>query len=177
MALEQFAYLAEILGVIVVAASLIFLAIQVRQNTVQIRVEGIAKGIETQVHRLSHLTDDAGKADLVRRGLASFGWLSQAEKGEVHTMFLDFCLAHNALRHAHGAGLLDQSEFRMHQHNWLSLMRTKGAREWFDGWKHMTPPDFQAYVAAAVDDPTMTVKPLDQEVPWLFRHGDVQSSA
>ena len=65
MTLEQFAFLAEIIGVIVVAASVIFLAIQVRQNTMQIRVEGITKGIETQVHRLSHLTDDAVKADLV----------------------------------------------------------------------------------------------------------------
>lgn len=56
----------------------------------------------------------------------------------------------------------------MLQHNWASLMRTTGGRQWWRGWKCMMPPDLIGYVDSLLDDASLQVKPLNEEVPWLF---------
>jgi hypothetical protein len=63
---------------------------------------------------------------------------------------------------------MPEGEFRALQSNWVSLMRTRGGRQWWQGWKHMMPVDVIEYVDTALDDPNIKVKPLNEEMPWLF---------
>lgn len=169
MALEQFAYLADIVGGAFIVVTLGFLAWQIRQNTKLIRTEHLTKSLETQVYRIAHLTDTAEKADLVRRAFADFSSLSQTEKGIVHTMILEINIAYNAIRHSFEAGLLDEEEFLVHQANWLSLMRTRGLRQWHESFKHVQPEYWRNYVDSIMDDSEIDVNPLDEEVPWLYK--------
>jgi hypothetical protein len=105
--LEQWAYLAEIGGMIAVVVTLAFLAVQIRQSTVQMRLDSMAKAIETQVYQFAHLTDDIHKAQLLRRAFADFENLNQDEKGLVHAIFLEINISHNIIKHAFDAHLLD----------------------------------------------------------------------
>ncbi len=54
------------------------------------------------------------------------------------------------------------------QHLWLSLMRTPGGRQWWNGWKSIMPDEVVAYVDTALDDPSIDAKPIYEQVPWLF---------
>ena len=159
----------EFFGAIAVVVTLAYLARQIHQNTEQMRLDSMAKSVETQVFHFAHLTETKEKADLVRRALADFGALSQDEMGMIHTTFLEIAISHNVIRHAYQAGLVDEDEFATLQSNWVSLMRTKGGRFWYEHWKHTTPPDWRAYADEALDDPKQTVKPIDEDLPWLYR--------
>jgi hypothetical protein len=159
----------EFLGAIAVVATLAYLAMQIRQNTAQMRLDSMAKAVETQVHQFAHLTESKEKGDLVRRALADFDSLSQDEEGLIHTTFLEIAISHNVIRHLHQAGLVDKGEFATLQSNWVSLMRTNGGRVWYEQWRHTTPPDWQAYADDVLSDPNQTVKPLDEDLPWLYK--------
>jgi hypothetical protein len=172
MTLADWADIAGIVGVILVVASLTFLAMQIRQSTMQQRLEGKTKGIETQVLLFARMTDTLEKSDLMRRALNDFNSLTVAERGPAQTLFHELTLAHNGLRHAYDEGLLDKGEFASLRHNWLCFIRTRGARIWYENTKHMTPPDFQAYVASIIDDPRIEGDPLNETLPWLFGVGE-----
>jgi len=54
--LEQYAYVAEILGVIVIVVTLVYLAIQTKQNTAAVRTqsaESIMQAVQTELRELS----------------------------------------------------------------------------------------------------------------------------
>lgn len=152
--------------------TLVYIAREFRHNAENARIESISRGIETQVRQFARLADEPEKAEMLRRALADFDSLPKAQKGQVSTMIHDIALSHNVIRHAYESGLLPEGEFRKLQHNWVSLMRTRGGRQWWQGWRHMMPDDVIEYVDAALDDPSIDAKPLDEEVPWLFGLGD-----
>ena len=50
----------------------------------------------------------------------------------------------------------------------VSIMRTTGARQWWAGWRSIMPDDVVKYVDSTLDDPSIKVGLLNEEVPWLF---------
>ena len=56
MTLEQWAYAAEIIGVIVVIASLVYVSQQLRQNTLAVQSEA-AQGMHDQIHAVNVMLD------------------------------------------------------------------------------------------------------------------------
>jgi hypothetical protein len=164
--------IAEIIASLGVVITLIYIAKEFRHSAERTRIESIGRGIETQVRQFARLAEHPEKAELLRHALADFNSLTQAQKGQVSTVIHDIALSHNAIRHAYESGQLPEGEFRALQSNWLSLMRTQGGRQWWQGWRHMMPDDVVEYVDSTLDDPNIEVKPLDEEVPWLFALDD-----
>lgn len=168
MSLAAATNIAEIIASLGVVITLIYIAREFRHNAERSRIDSIARGIETQVRQFARLAEEPEKAELLRHALADFDGLTQPQKGQVSTVIHDIALSHNAIRHAYESGLMPESEFRALQSNWISLMRTTGGRQWWQGWKHMMPNDVITYVDGALDDPSIEIKPLDEEMPWLF---------
>ena len=160
--------IAEIVASLGVVITLVYIAREFRHNSDRSKLESIGRGIETQVRQFARLAEEPEKAELLRHALADFDGLTQAQKGQVSVVIHDITLSHNAIRHAYESGLMPENEFRALQSNWISLMRTTGGRQWWQGWKHMMPDDVIAYVDGALDDPSIKVKPLNDEMPWLF---------
>lgn len=160
--------IAEIIASLGVVITLIYIAREFRHNAERSRIDSIGRGIETQVRQFARLAEEPEKAELLRLALADFDGLTQAQKGQVSVVIHDIALSHNAIRHAYESGQMPEGEFRALQSNWVSLMRTRGGRQWWQGWKHMMPVDVIEYVDTALDDPNIEVKPLDEEMPWLF---------
>jgi hypothetical protein len=160
--------IAEIIASLGVVITLIYIAKEFRHNAERSRIDNIARGIETQVRQFARLAEEPEKAELLRHALADFDGLTQPQKGQVSTVIHDLALSHNAIRHAYESGQMPDGEFRALQSNWVSLMRTRGGRQWWQGWKQMMPVDLIDYVDTALDDPNIEVKPLDEEMPWLF---------
>jgi hypothetical protein len=143
MGLAAATNIAEIIASLGVVITLIYIAREFRHNAERSRIDSIARGIETQVRQFARLAEEPEKAELLRHALADFDSLTQPQKGQ-------------------------EGEFRALQSNWVSLMRTRGGRQWWQGWKQMMPVDVIEYVDTALDDPNIEVKPLDEEMPWLF---------
>lgn len=160
--------IAEIIASLGVVITLVFIAREFRHNAERSRIDSISRGIETQVRQFARLAEEPEKANLLRHALADFDGLTQAQKGQISTIIHDIALSHNAIRHMYESGQMPEGEFRALQANWVSLMRTNGGRQWWQGWRRMMPDDVIEYIDNALDDPNIDVKPLNEELPWLF---------
>ncbi|MGD8339933.1 MAG: hypothetical protein PVH89_04075 [Gammaproteobacteria bacterium] len=160
--------IAEIVASLGVIVSLVFVAREFRHNARNANISSGAKALETMVHQFAHLADEPRKADLFRRALVDFEDLDIGEKGQVSAVIHDILLSHDVLRRAYEAELMSKEDFQVMQELWVSLMRTTGGRQWWAGWKGIMPESVVAYVEAAVDDPALKTKPLNEALPWLF---------
>lgn len=160
--------IAEIVASLGVVVSLIYIATEFRHNADRSRLESMGQAIETQVRQFARLTEDPENAELFRRALVDFDGLSQSQKGQVSTVIHEIALSHNVIRHAYESGLMPDEEYKALQSNWVSLMRTRGGRQWWQVWRGMMPTDVVDYVDAVLDDPDIEIGPLNEEVPALF---------
>ena len=70
MTLEQYAYLAEIIGVALVIASLVYLARQLKQTTEMMRVGAANERVQRDYDIVSQLISSREVAEIVRKGAA-----------------------------------------------------------------------------------------------------------
>ena len=166
---------AEVIASLGVLVTLVYIAREFHHNAERSKVDSMAKAIETQVIQFANLAREPAQADLLRRALADFDNLTQNQQGKISAVIHEITLSHNVIRHAYESALLPEQEYKALQHNWVSLIRTKGGRQWWQKWKHMMPDDVIEYVDTALDDPNIKVKPLDEEMPWLFGTQDADS--
>ncbi len=148
--------------------SLVYIAREFRRSLQNASLERFSKAIETQVHQFAHLADEPEKAELVRRALADLNQLDRGQQGQFSAIVHDILLSHDLVRRAYESGELPEREFRIMQELWVSIMRTRGGRQWWTGWKGIMPQEVVEYVDATVADPNIKTGPLCEEVPWLF---------
>ena len=80
MTLQSLAYIGEIIGTVVVILSLVYLAVQVRQNTEAQRTENYARALERLATFQSMLSTDSEVSTIFSKGLADSSNLSTQEK-------------------------------------------------------------------------------------------------
>lgn len=164
--------IAEIIASIGVVVSLIYIAREFRRSSRNASLERFTRAIETQVHQFAHLADEPEKAEMVRQGLADLDQLDRGQQGQFSAIIHDILLAHDLVRRACESGELPEREFRIMQDLWVSIMRTNGGRQWWAGWRGIMPGEVVDYVDAALDDPSIKIGTLCEEVPWLFALDD-----
>jgi hypothetical protein len=132
MGLEIFGIVAEIVGVIAILLSLLYLARQVRASTIVSRSDAET---EFQVRWNSMVDEFLGsteKADIFRRGIHSLDLLTPNEKA-VFSNFLGKMLdVHRIGMRMHEQGLLRDDLFEAGNLTVSSAMKSPGAQEW---WK------------------------------------------
>ena len=80
MTLEQYAYLAEIIGVILVIASLIYVARQLRQNTEAVLSESANNLVQLTLHMGGEVATDREVAEYWVKGADNFDALDDVDK-------------------------------------------------------------------------------------------------
>ena len=91
MTLEQFAYLAEIIGVIVVIASLIYLAKQVRQNSKQLESQSYQAWVTANLQINMSISDPALSA-IIAEGNSDSGILVMGKRICERPLWVTSCL-------------------------------------------------------------------------------------
>ncbi|MFC1777152.1 hypothetical protein ACFL3I_07405 [Pseudomonadota bacterium] len=80
MSIQEWAAFAEIIGAVAVVASLIYLAVQIRQNTEAQRTENYARALERLAAFQSMLSTDSEISIIFSKGLADYSNLATQEK-------------------------------------------------------------------------------------------------
>lgn len=169
--------IAEIIASVGVVVSLIYIAREFGRNSRNAKLERFSAAIESQVRQFAHLMDEPVKAELVRHGLVDLNRLDKGQKGQFSAIIHDILLSHDLIRRAYESGQMPERDFRIVQDLWLSIMRTTGGRQWWAGWKGIMPDDVVRYVDSALDDPSINIRPLHEEVSWLFAIEDESDSS
>lgn len=163
MTLDDLGNIGEFVGAIAVVVSLIYLALQIRQNTRQLdhNSEVVAANVELDNARLAaefnaHVASSPELAELWIRGVFGSEELTAVEETRVGFMLGDLFYRLEGLYHQHRRGFLPKDSWTP----WETLMRNVFAgsmpRRWWANRAHPFSIDFTAHVdkiAADVSEP------------------------
>jgi len=141
--LEQFYYIAEIAASAAVFASLIYLAIQIRQNTNTVKSNSAQNCSHDYQEVLGHLITNADMADIHLRGMKDVACLSPAEK---HRFYLylnkSYRVYDNAYYH-YSQGSLDNAVWHGIYNGMILGQGTSGYQAFWKDRKYIFSDDFQ----------------------------------
>ncbi len=148
MSLEQASYLSQIVGAIAVLASLLFIALQIRQNTESQRVVAVS----TLANAIAAINVPAMQSPALGEALAKAtrDWKGASREQRVLAhffLFSYFKLGENAW-YQHQRGVLETTQWA----GWETMLRvfyhSVGVREdWWPRRRRAYSPEFQAYLA------------------------------
>jgi hypothetical protein len=132
MTIEQLGSLGEFLGSIAVLVTLIYLAIQIRQNTRQARAASRQSLIDTFYDFAWKMGSDEGVANIMFSGLSDFESLSDQEKFRFNNLLARFeGNLYNGLL-LHEAGLLDEDTLNEIGDRFASSVARGGGKLWYE---------------------------------------------
>ncbi len=147
MTLEQFANLAEIVGVIIVALTFIFLTIQLRQGTLALKAATVQNLQNQTMTVYGMLLDDM---EIFIKGMRDPSALSGVEKGKFNALLT---VNFHALQNAYFQIQSGAYDARM-QEGWWQMMRNNflspGYQRYWDRRKFMLDPGFREFVESGV---------------------------
>jgi hypothetical protein len=142
LSLGEITNLAEIIGTVAIVVSLIFVGLQIRQNTDQIAVASYQTGLRF-IHSINELTATPESADLVIRGLNDFDALSQIDKAQFDSKLADLTNDFFAARQLFLQGSLSAEEFAGFERVMAQMLRSPGAVQWWATTGNVFPQQYQ----------------------------------
>ncbi len=131
MTLEQFAYLAEIIGVIVVIASLIYLAKQVRQNSKQLESQSYQAWVTANLQINMSISDPALSA-IIAEGNSDSANLSDKSYVAYAMSHLAIMQMAQAADYLYRSGSLDRDLWEGEMNRAAGILAMPGVRQWWD---------------------------------------------
>ena len=145
--LEDLGNLGDFIGGIAVVATLIYLALQIRQNTAALRMasrQDVVEGMRRHLEFRYKVAPGTGYIEGLRR------WPDlPAEEGEkVSAVLADHALFIQSAFAAHDSGALDDETWGAYLEHFAATIQTPGGREW---WERVARPIYVSNMVAAVD--------------------------
>ena len=131
MALEQYAYLAEIIGVVVVTASLIYLAKQVRQNSKQLESQSYQAWVASNLQINMSVSDPALSAIVAEGNLDSANLSDKSYVAYAMTHLAIMQMA-QAADYLYRSGSLDRDLWEGEMNRAAGILAMPGVRQWWD---------------------------------------------
>ena len=167
MPLDQLSNVAEIVAAALVIVSLMYVGVQVRQNTRQHRAEALRAAIIELVHAIAQTTADEESANNFRDGLHDFNSMMPNARARFHAKMLSLVARFDLVLQLYDARLLDEVEFVAMQRTYISIFRSPGVQQWWSYFKPMPPEPLRNHLEQAVKDTRIDIQQVDQHWPWL----------
>jgi hypothetical protein len=172
MSLEDWAAVAEIVGAIAVIATLIYLAIQVRQNTGAIQSSN-AMVLHNDISDLARdVARDRELGDIIVRALVSTNELSPAEKIAAYGWFYTFLKTGELAHMRYRSGDLEKKYWDATLVFFRAYWQTPGFRAYWADRKAAFTADFQSAVEGWINETSDAITPPDK----AFRSGTTTES-
>ncbi len=120
---EAISGIAEAVGAIGVIVSLIYVGLQIRQNTIASRASNYQQWVDTQVNVNRGLSDDPAVSELIDRANQDFDSLSSAELLRLQMVFYNHFTQWNVAFTNDKLSLLDREKWELVIHGYELLMR------------------------------------------------------
>ncbi len=158
----------EVVGVVAVVISLVYVGFQVRQNTQQLRQDNLRQTVRGTLDSNWLYHRDERTLDVFRRAVRSFDDLEPRDKALFHSIVVDIAFYFEIVRNLAMSGLVDQAALETNQRFLAGILVTPGGREWlrFAEDTNPMPESALAYLKSLVvsgDD----FRPITELQPWL----------
>ena len=152
--------LGEFVGAIAVVASLIYVGIQLRQNTAAIRITTAQAFTDTWNGYISTLNLAPDLADVFFRGLKGSSQLKEGEVVQFYAFLSQAFTTYQSFFIQRKKGVVDEGYWTSYVQAIIDLMSSKGVREYWEFRHHWYTEEFQDYVnSASTKQSTHTMYP------------------
>jgi hypothetical protein len=147
MSLEHLAYLSEIVGVVLVIASLIYVGKQLRQNTDVMRLNAAGSYVNLQERLCGEVANNRELAEYWLKGASEFDSLDEVDKQRVLLFEWRAITAWNQLFQLRQDGLMPESQWNELLWAIRNFGRRQSAREAWQVFKDAFGRPFQDFVS------------------------------
>lgn len=141
---------ADTVASLCVVISVIYLSIQIRNQTVEAR---LAMGIELakQLNGIyANLSGNSALSELFYRGVNDFNSLSPGQKIQLSTYFSQMLRVAESMFYQHREGRIDDATWSGMDRAMLDMCRYPGMKTWWQSRKHWFSDEFGAHVSTYV---------------------------
>ena len=151
MSIGELANYAEVVGGGAVIISLIYVAIQIRQNTAVVRTSNYAD-LSFKVSEFNQLIAENGElAEIYTRGTASYKELSEIEQIRFNMTISRLMQAVQAMFHLRQRGYIDSKLAQTNFDSVALFLAAPGLQEWWQDNKQWWESEFQHFVNEMID--------------------------
>ena len=150
MTIQDWGALGEMIGGIAIIISLIYVGLQIKQNTRATQMSTAHSNLDTQNTYVGLINYSGSLADILDRGANG---LCNLQGGEViqYSAFHDQCFSSFQTYYIEWqSGILDDRLWEYNKHAMADLMVHPGVQTWWSTRKHWYDSVFQTYVDATV---------------------------
>ena len=131
MTISDAGSIGEILGAIATVATLIYLAIQIRENTALSKRQALEKIIERIVNWGARLNENPELHEIYRDGLRGFGAFDDAKKDRYHLVLAEILMACEAVQEHGKTDSIKPESVDAIDKRIVHELRGEGARTWW----------------------------------------------
>jgi hypothetical protein len=149
MSWEAIGATAELLAAIGVLVSLVYLAVQVRQNTAWLRQQAFQLGTNEVRRWSSHFSESTPLSELFIRGQKDFASLEPAERLQFTMLIFEICSVWATYQEHNQEDLLGLRQSA--EHSIATWIRQGWFERWFESNSHMFSPNFKIFAQRLID--------------------------
>jgi len=142
--------LGEFIGAILVVATLIYLAAQVRQNATLIGLNSYQIVIERYAGQIAAVLQDPDKLAVFREGLNSFDALARDDQAQFHSLLVTMISGYRHTQKLVEMGVVSEGDIAEQKRDMARIFKCRGVTEWRKSLN--LEPDVLAGIDALMDD-------------------------
>ena len=143
--------IAELIGAIAVVATLIYLAAQIRQNTLSNRNAALQTVSSQYADWLSTIIENEAVARIYRAGLEDFNQLTQEDRIRFGMLLTHLCRACDAQYHQHTTNALPQEMWESTLESLVGVLEKPGGSTWWSNYGARFSPSFYSAVSGVLE--------------------------
>ena len=170
MSWEIVASTGEWAGALAVVATLFYLARQIRQNSVQIKLYSSQIATNEYSGLIVGVLQDPVKLKTFRAGLDDYLGLELDQQAMFHSIMLGFLMALTNSRQLVAEGVIESSAYKSWTQDFERILACRGAWEWWQTMSDLADPEFYRELSSGVENSDQPA--LNQAMPFLRPDGE-----
>ncbi len=157
----------EFVGAIAVGATLIYLAVQIRQHSAEIRLNSHQASTERWAGLIGAVLQDSAKFEMFRDGLDSYSSLSPERQAQFHSHLYNLLTAYTNNLQLFQGGVISEETHQIQKRDFARVLKCPGTKEWRE--TIVIEPDMRAQMDGLLEDviADSEAMPLTQLLPFL----------
>ena len=137
----------EIIGAIAVVVSIVYLALQVRQNSAHVRSSGYQGAVQSANQFLESLTSDPDSRRIFTAALDTFDDLNEDEQVVARMLFMQLFMYYEAFYYQYLEGVVHDEIWEGRKIMMLNMLGSPAISSWWESWRVIYGKRFTNYVS------------------------------
>ncbi|MBT6037513.1 MAG: hypothetical protein HOJ34_04300 [Kordiimonadaceae bacterium] len=140
LTLNQWTNIAEIVGMMAVFVSLVFVGLEIRQNTDQAKAEGLETGTDF-IKVVYNMADTTESADFILKGLADFNSLTRSEKIVFDGTIVNVTIEFEVVEELYSQGNIAEDRYYNYEEMMARILMCPGVITWYEMTENTFPEE------------------------------------